>query len=941
MSQGIRDQRTGSLLKRLYLVLIRSVSVPRSWLGAVLRRRRLEREMEVELADHLERLTDDLMRSGLPAAEAARQARIELGSPVVHKDAMRSSLGLRLWDEFTADVHYGARRLRRSPGFTAVAVVSLALAIGANTDIFSMAKQVLYGRVVVPDPQNLRVLSWAGVLSRVPIHNYWGNFVHLPGGQTAISSFSYPAYRQLRAGNHSLEDLFAFKGGGMNATIAGNAQQVRTEMVSGNYYGALGIQPVLGRGIVPADDVVPGQGAVVVIGYGLWQRQFGSSPMVIGQTIKVNSNILTIIGVNPKGFTGTTGTLVLPDLVVPLSMQPLVSPAGVHGSLLDDPNTWWLNVMGRAKENVSDAAAQSTLNGQLAAIVRGTMTVKAGEDLPRMDLRDGSRGILSRREQEIAPMAVLLTMVGFVLLLACANIANLMLARGSERHREMSVRLALGAGRARIARQMLVESLLLAGLGGMGGLMIGYLGSNLLPKLTENAWEKTEFSIHFDPVVFGFTAAVTLLTGVLFGIAPALVAARSRVGAGLKESSQSVTRRRRGLGGKSLVGFQIALSTLLVIGAGLFVHTLAALKSVDVGFRTDHLLLMEINPPEKWYPAGKDIALHQRIEEAFAGVPGVQAVTLGGPLLANMGFGTDFRTESEVHTTSKEVGEAYVIAGNRFFSTMEIPILAGRSFGPQDTATSAKVGIINASLARKRFPNQNPVGKRFTMASYDEKSTVPDNDWVQIVGVCADAHYSDLRGDAPPQFFLPYVQRTGVGGMTYEVRSSLGVDVLLPELRRVVQRIDPDLPIVAVRTQEQQIEQDTQQERIMVTLTSGFGVLALVLAAVGIYGVMAYSVANRTNEIGIRLALGAQQRQVLMMVLREAAWMSLAGIVVGLGAAWGLGRLVKSMLYGLQANDPLTLGMGATLLLLVGIAASWLPAYRAASIEPMEALRCE
>src|SRR5579859_944616 len=529
-------------MNHLYLLFVRLVSQPRSWFRAASNRDRLETEMDAELAGHLESLTADLVRAGYAPAEAARRARIALGSTVVHKDGMRSSLGLRLWDDLGADLRYAFRRLRRSLGFTAVATVSLALAIGANTTIFSLAKQLLYERLAVPRAAELRLLAWTGSKGHVAVHHIWGDYSPLSGGRVTSSSFSFPAYEQLRAQNRVMEDLFVFKETGMNATIAGNAQPAQVEMVSGNYYQQLGVKPVLGRVIQPSDAASPGQGAVAVISYGLWERAFGLSSAAIGQVIKLNEISLTIVGVNPRGFTGAKGTQQSPDVFVPISMQPLVSPHAGNESLLNDTKEWWVNVMGRVKPGVADATAQAALDGQLGAVVRATMPVRPNEDLPRMDLRDGSRGLFYQEQTFAKPMAVLLTMVGFVLLLACANIANLMLARGSQRQREMSVRLALGAGRTRIARQMLVESLLLAALGGVGGLIVGYFGSNLIPKLVENGWDRSDFRIHFDWMVFGFTAGVTILTGILFGLAPAWAAARAKVSSGLKETSQSVTK---------------------------------------------------------------------------------------------------------------------------------------------------------------------------------------------------------------------------------------------------------------------------------------------------------------------------------------------------------------------------------------------------------------
>jgi predicted permease len=531
---------------------------------------------------------------------------------------------------------------------------------------------------------------------------------------------------------------------------------------------------------------------------------------------------------------------------------------------------------------------------------------------------------------------VLMALTGFVVLLACANIANLLLARGARRQREMSVRLAMGAGRSRILRQLLTESLLLATLGGGGGLLLGYIGRNALPRLLTNAWERNDLNTPFDWGVFAFTAALTLLTGILFGLAPAWLAARSEVSSSLKETARNTTRRRKGLGGKAMVSFQIALSTLLVLGAGLFGRTLIGLNSVDIGFKADNLLLFEISPPARRYPHPEDVQLHQQLEQRIASVPGVEQVAPGWiPYIAESMGNTDFIPEGETFDKRKRQAEYENAVGVNFLQTMSIPMVAGRNFSAQDTPTSQKVGIVNQALARKRFPNVDPVGKRFR-ADRDGKS-----DWIQIVGICGDTRYSNLRDEPPAQFFLPYVQQAQVGSMVYQVRTRMEPAVLVPALRRVVQSVDRDLPMIDVRTQREQINATMQVQRALAALTTGFGVLALTLACVGIYGVMAYNVAQRTNEIGIRLALGAQPRQLRGMILRESTRVTLAGIIVGVSAALLLTRAVKSMLYGIQPNDPLTFSMGVVILIAVALAASWIPAGRAAGVQPMEALRHE
>ena len=915
--------------------IIRIFAQPRSWLRAMVQRNRLEAEMEAELACHLEALTADLVRAGHAPAEAARRARIALGPALVHKEGMRASLGLRWWDELLADLRYGVRILRKSPGFTAIAALSLALAIGANTTIFSIAKSLLYDQLNVPHPEQLRMLRWNGDGKEV-VHAMWGDFDSTPQGGMTSSVFSYPAYLQLRAHNHVLEDLFAFKEDGMNATVRGNAQRVTVAMVSGNFYAGMEVRPQLGRGIQPSDDAAPGSGAVAVISDGVWQREFNRSPTVLGQTITLNQAVMTIVGVNPRGFTGAKNVQQASDVFVPMSMQPLVSPKGKEGTLLGDKELWWVNVMGRSRPDMPVSQAQAALDVELQAAVRSTMTVNAGDTMPRLELAEGARGLHYADQMFRKPVFVLMALSGFVLLLACANIANLLLARGAARQREMSVRLALGAGRARILRQLLTESLLLAALGGLGGLLLGYLGRNAIPKLLTNAWERSDFSTPFDWGVFAFTAAVTLLTGILFGLAPAWMAARAEVSSSLKETAQTATRRRKGLGGKAIVAFQIALSTLLVVGAGLFLRTLIALNSVDVGFNADNLLLFEINPPAARYPAGKDVLLHAQLEERFATLPGVEHVAPGSlPYIAHSMSNANFILEGEDPEKSKRPAEDLNVVGNDFFRTLAIPMVAGRAFGPQDTTTSPKVAVINQSFARTNFPNVNPLGKRLKV------NMGPKGEWIQIVGTCADTRYMDLRDQPPPQFFLPYVQQNEVGGMTYQLRTRLSAAALLPSLRQVVQAVDRDLPLIDVRTQREQIDATMQIERTFAALTAGFGVLALALACVGIYGIMAYTVANRRNEIGIRLALGAQPAQVRGMILRESTWLAVAGIVVGVAAALLLTRLVKSMLYGISPYDPLTLSAGISLLLAVALAASWIPARRAAGVEPMEALRHE
>ena len=914
----------------------------RSWLKWVVKRQRLESDLEAEVRFHLDSYAGELVRSGVPAAEAVRRARIEFGGIESHKDAIRASVGLRWWDDLWGDLQYGARILWKSPGFTSIAVVSLALAIGANTSIFSLANQLLYAQLGVPHPEQLRLLTIIASEHSV-VHSSWGSISPAAGGGTRFASFTYPIYQQLRKESHVLDDIFAFKENiQANATIDGAAQAVRLELVSGNLYEQMGVRPVLGRPILPSDDQAPGTGAVATISEGLWERAFGKSPDAVGKVITVNMTPVTVIGVNPRAFTGAMSVQSSADIFMPLSMIPVVKgELGTSGPLLSSSEIWWVQLMARQKPGVPVEQARAALNVAFSAAIHATMTVAKNDTIPRLDLEDGSRGLNFYGKHFARPVYVLLAVVGFVLLIACANIANLMLARSSARQREMSVRLALGAGRGRIMRQVLTESLMLAAIGGAVGLFLGYLSRTALPKLLLNAWEREGMKVPFDWKVFSFTAGVTLATGVLFGIAPAWNATRAEIGTAIKDGGKASTKKRKGWSGRTLVAFQVALSTMLVFGASLFVRTLINLDAVDVGFRADNLVLFDLNPPNKQYPAPKDIALHARVEQALRDVPGVEGVTLTDiPLLANSVSESDFNVEGAPKTNEPHgegSGAMQSTVGQDYLSVMGIPIVAGRNFRAQDVEAPQRFSIVNQALARKYFPKQNPIGRRFTM----DDSNTKNRSWLEIVGVAADTRYANLQQETPPLHFDLYRQSKDIGGATYVVRTRLKPDAIVPSLRAVVQDIDRDLPLLDVRTQRQQINGTISQERVFASLTATFGILALALACVGIYGIMAYAVSQRTNEIGIRLALGAERGQVQGMVLKEAGRLAAVGVVVGIAVALGLGQLVKSMLYGLRPSDPASLVGAAVVLLGVALLAGWVPAMRASRVEPMEALRHE
>ena len=906
-----------------------------TWSRAVFRREDLDRQVSEELDFHIENYAEDLMRAGMQPAEARRRARAELGSVAVVRENSRQAWGTRWLDELRGDLRYAIRILAKSPGFTAIAIGSLALGIGVNTAIFTVVKHVLYDRLAAPHPEQLRLL-WCTDPGDIVI-DFWGYFDSVPGGGNVTTSFSYPIYRQLRRENRALADLFAFKPlWRVNATVDGHAEAVTAQMVSGNFYSGLGVRPVLGRPIDESDDGPPGSGPVVVISDRFWINRFARSPDVIGKVISVNLTPMTIVGVNPPGFTGAYDALVSPDVFLPLSMQPLVAPMGPR-PLLNDPDTWWVLIMGRARPGIPAPAAEAALNVSLDAAMRATMTVKKDAKMPHLMIRDGRRG----QNQEAAmskPAYVLQGLCGFVLLLACANLANLLLARAGARQREMSVRLALGARRGRILRQMFTESLLLSVIGGAGGLLLAWAARYVIPRLMSDPWGQLPYDPRIDWGIFTFAAAISIATGLLFGLTPAWQATRVHISSGLKDNTQTITHRRRGLGGKAMVVFQLALAMLLLAGAGLFVRTLVKLKYAHLGFRADGLVLFDMEPPAAKYPAGKDVALHHELEQKLAGVPGVDSVTLSqNPLVAGNVSQSRFRPAGQAIANNKERGAQFNLVGERFFSTMGIPLVAGRAFNAGDTETSTKVAVVNRQLVRDFFPNTNPLGQTFT-------TDLPDKGPITIVGICGDVKYNRVDGEIQPTYYVPYRQQgdaNGGMGMTYEISTRLQPVAVVPALRAAVASVDKNLPLLDIRTQKEQIDATMREQQVMAELAGAFGILALTLASIGIYGIMAYSVSRRTNEIGIRMALGAQPAGVRRMVLGEASWMVVIGVAIGMGGALALGRVIASMLYGLNSWDPVTFATASALLILVALGASWFPARRAANVDPIRALRHE
>ncbi len=899
----------------------------RSWLRSLFQRARLEQDLESELQFHLDNYAADLVRQGYSEAEARRLARIALGTKAGQKEDCRASLGLRLWDEVAADARYGVRMLRKDPLLTCVAVASMALGIGANTALFSVAKTVLFDTLGVPHPEQLRVLEWQYGGPQQPVGHIWGGnggVSKQPNGNFASGAFSYPVYQSLARRTDLFDGIAAFEQTSDLTTVIDRQATVESGgLVSGNFFHVFGVSTVAGRPI-DRSDTRESAPAVAVLSYEFWVSRFAQSRDVIGKTIRLNSVPVTIIGVAPAGFVGPDpGSPV--RLFLPITLQSRLERK-FDGEQFDNGDSWWLALVGRLRPGISDKRAQAELNAVFQQTAQATLSNRKHFDLRKLALRvnSGSRGLGSLRNSLARPVLILFALVALVLLLACTNVANLLVARSTARAREMSVRKALGAGRGRLVRQMLVESLLLSTLAAFAGLLLAFAFRGSLAYFLD-----LPTATDFDWQVLVFTAALALLTGLLFGVAPALQVLREQSTVNINESSRMTSSRPKAGLRKALVVLQVALSTVLLIGAALFVRTLSNLVHAELGFVPQRLLLFELQAPANRFEGVSRIQFYQRIEERLRALPGVRDVTLADSSLMSGGIDTsNFDRNDQARRDGTGAWEH--IVGNTFFQAVGIPIRQGRAFSDQDTPHSRKVAIVNQQLARTFFPHDDPIGKTF------------NDDQTMIVGICGDSKYSNLREAVPPTYFLPYSQQSRNGSLailTVYIKSAGDPLRLTSSVRKTISAIDPEVPLMNVRTQEQQIDTSLSHERLFAALTSAFGVLALFLATIGIYGVMSYTITRRTNEVGIRLALGAQAYQILRLMMTEGLALAFGGCVAGVCAALYLGRLVRSQFFGVTAYDPVVLLMAALILLASAALAVWLPARRAARISPVEALR--
>jgi predicted permease len=826
------------------------------------------------------------------------------------------------------DVRYALRGLRKSPLFTIVALASLAIGIGANTAVFSLMDQALLRSLPVKHPEELVLFRSPGPRSGSINSNYSDEV-----------TFSYPMYREFRDGNSVFSGVIARFPISFSSSWHDQTERVSGDLVSGNFFDVLGVHAAIGRTFTQEDDRKPGAEPVVMLSYGYWKRRFGGDPGVLNQTIILNAHPLTIVGVVQAGF-HSLGVGEAQDVFVPMMMQGLMMP---RGNDLENRRSMWLNIFARLKPGVSRQQAEAAMN----VFWRPLLALEAKE-LPQLSqntrnrflnrhlsLKEGGQGVSGSPPEFKAAFAVLMSMVGLLLLIACANVANLLMARASARQREVSIRLAMGASRIQLIRQLLTESLVLAIAGGLLGVLVAdWTGGGLLSLLPDDPGTHGLTS-HPDTRIFLFALGLSVLTGLLFGLAPAIQGTRAELAATLKDQATGVVggfghlRFRKGL-----VVMQVALSLVLLIGAGLFARSLYNVKNIDVGMRTDHLIQFSIQPSLNGYSQQRMLALFERLQGDIARLPGVHAVSMAEiTVLSGDVESGSFKVDGYQAKEDEDMTASENYVGPGYLATMGIPLLAGRDFTKADGPGAPHVAVINEKVAQHFFGKQNPLGHvlRFGRS---------DSDPMEIVGIVKNGKTSDPKEQTRQFVYGSYSQRK-MGLMTFYARTEQKPLAIAQALRDQVKRQDVNLPIFNVKTLDMQIDESLFMDRLVAMLSAAFGMLATLLAAIGLYGVMAFMVVRRTREIGIRMALGADRRSVLGLVMREVLVLAAAGIAIAIVASYALGGVVESQLLGVSGRDPLVMASATAGLALVAFLAGYLPALRASRVDPLSALRYE
>jgi len=930
----------------------------RSLIRNFARRRQRDAELDAEVRGYAEMLAEENMRKGMKAEEARRAARIELGGVEQVKERVREARAGAWLDSLLQDLRYGMRMLRKSPAFTAIAVVTLALGIGANTAIFSLLDAVMLKALPVSDPQGLAVLQWHG--HKGPRYDSIDFYSDCAGGHAKDFRwgcfYSSPMFDLFEEHAKTFDGVFAISGP-MRVQMNGNgtATMADAEVVTGDYFRTLGVGAALGRTIERSDDSQSAE-PVAVLSYGYWQSAFGGDRSAIGRIVRLNRVPVTIVGVAEPRFTRLSPGKDQ-DMWITRWAYPRI--AGVDPRDVANAGNAWLAIMARIKAGVSPAQAQA----EASLIFRNEMVhgshplMDAAAD-PGITLIPAQEGLTGRRDTVTTPLYLLMLAVGILLLIACANVAGLLLARSAARRREIAVRLTLGAPRARIIRQLMTESVLLAFFGGTLGVLFAYWGVHAFARMVSSSEGAFPFPVTPDARILAFTIAVSLLSGIFFGLAPAWRGTRMDLTPALKEApggashAQGAPERRLGMG-SSLVVAQVALAVVVLAGAGLMVRTLHNLKTVDPGFDSQNVLLFAIDPSLAGYKPDQIQDLYRNLQTEFAAVPGVTSASYSSDaLLSGYSMMGDFTIDGQGDKTDDA---DFLLVGPRFFATMHIPLVMGRTLEAQDFVAGPKAPganggatvappvpvIVNEAFVRTFCGTKTPLGMRLrhglgASSSSDTTRGQQRPAW-EIVGVAADAKYSSLRKDVAPTLYVP----VDGGGVHFEIRTAYAPESLVPAVRRIVARHDSDLPIFKITTETKQIDALLFQESLIARLSSFFGALALLLACTGIYGLLAYEVTTRTREVGIRMALGAQPGSVMRLILGRGLTVTLLGMAIGIAGAVGVTRFLQSLLFGVRPIDPVTLAAVTAVLFVVGIAACFLPARRAMRVDPMVALRHE
>jgi len=905
-------------------------------LRALFRREQIDRDLEEELRFHVEMRTRENVDSGMTEAEARRVAHLAVGSRDLAREDSLSVWSFALIETLVQDLRYGARTLWRNPVFTGAVILTLALGIGANTAIFTLLDTVVLRRLPVESPEELYVF---GTETR-------SGSIHTDGAseegvlERDTSFFSYPLYQDFREHNEAFADLAAVSSYSIKAYLSadagspgGHVESAEARLVSGSFFGTLGVRPARGRTIGLEDDRVPGGHPVAVLSHAFWARHLGSSPDAIGQHLRINGTQYTVIGVTAPDFQGATVGRPT-DIWVPLAMQGELERSERQ---LPDRNTMWLRIIGRLPPQVSPelaAARTNELFHRLLVAEAGTeITPRGTLEIQRLTthLTPFAKGFSGLRGRYSRPLVVLMVIVGLVLLIACANVGNLLLARASSRQREVAVRLVLGASRRRLVRQLLTESLLLALLGGALGLLVARWILDFLLSLIVSG---PRLAVGLDPLVLTFTLCVSVLTALLFGLVPARRATRVELDPALKSRTAIPGEPVQGIGlRRGLVISQVALSLLLLVVAGLFLRSLQNLRDQELGFRSEGVLLVDIDPRGGGYSEEQLPGLYRDLVDGVEALPGVDSASLSffGLLTSSR-----WRTEASVTGYDPPTEDATEIEGTfvtpGYLETLGVPLLGGRAPDENDREGAPMVAMVNQTFARHYFGDESPLGKRFGTEGEESSQEI------EIIGVVPDLKVHDLRSETPRLVYFPVAQ---YGEYLSSLQIHSRTRLSAAQVRDTIATLAPDLPITSVRSLQEQVESSLRQERLLSQLTAFFGLLALLLAAVGLYGVLAYGVSQRTNEIGIRMALGAEPGQLLRTVFGTALGWVATGTVIGLAAAVGASRFLSSLLFGLDPIDPPTLLLTTAALVVVAVLAAWLPARRASRLDPVRALRYE